>query len=221
MTRIDHILISVPDLDLAIDRWESAGLNPVRGGQHPGGTSNALIRGPEPAYLELISATSGGDATAERVRQSPGPLGWALAVTDIEAVRDALSKTRHAPGPTRRGSRETPDGKVLTWNLADIAESTIHPTIPFLIQWDRAMNPGPVAGPRLREIVIESPKPDELAAVMRTCGLQATDDPSSWTDGKVRVTVNPGTKGIRQVTLQSRQPGRNVFLDGLQIRWVT
>lgn len=221
MTRIDHILVAVPDLDLAVARWANAGLNPMRGGQHPGGTSNALIRGPEPAYIELITAGSGADATADRARQSPGPLGWALGVTDIGSVRSALSKSDHAPGLARHGSRTTPDGEVLTWDTADIADAVIHPTIPFLIQWDQGMGPGPAAGPRIREVVIESSEPNELAEILSTCGLRRTAEPNTWTDGKVRVTLSPGDGGIREVTLQTGQPSRDLILDDLRIRCVT
>ena len=35
------------------------GLPAVRGGAHPVGTENVLVRGPKPAYVELIAAGSG------------------------------------------------------------------------------------------------------------------------------------------------------------------
>ena len=53
--RFDHLVVSVADLDAAAARWAAAGLRPHRGGRHPGGTVNALIRGPRTGYVELIS----------------------------------------------------------------------------------------------------------------------------------------------------------------------
>ena len=57
--RLDHLVISVPDLAEAARRWTGAGLPAVPGGAHPVGTVNALVRGPEAAYVELIAAGSG------------------------------------------------------------------------------------------------------------------------------------------------------------------
>lgn len=218
MTRVDHVLVSVADLDGAMKRWADAGLDTMRGGQHPGGTSNALLRGPESAYVELISANADGDATSDRVRRSPGPLGWALGVTDIDAVHAALADSGYTPAPVRLGSRTTTDGDILSWRLADIVDSPIDPIFPFIIQWDRVMPAGPEDGPRLREVVVDAPEPDKLSAVLQVCGLREAGRVGSLTDGTVTVTLNQGVGGIREITLVTGGRDRDLVLDGLQIR---
>ena len=46
--RFDRLVIAVDDLDDAVARWGAAGLPAERGGAHPVGTENALVRGPAP-----------------------------------------------------------------------------------------------------------------------------------------------------------------------------
>jgi hypothetical protein len=54
-TRIDHVMICVPDLQQGIDAYTRIGFNISRGGVHPGkGTHNAIAFYEED-YLELMS----------------------------------------------------------------------------------------------------------------------------------------------------------------------
>ena len=55
LTRIDHVMICVPDLQQGIDTYTRLGFNISPGGVHPGqGTHNAIAFHEED-YLELLS----------------------------------------------------------------------------------------------------------------------------------------------------------------------
>jgi len=54
-TGIDHVVILVQRLDDAIRTYQGLGFNVYPGGEHPGGTHNALVIFRDGAYLELIA----------------------------------------------------------------------------------------------------------------------------------------------------------------------
>ena len=55
LTRIDHVMICIPDLQQGIDTYTRLGFNVAPGGMHPGqGTHNAIAFHEED-YLELLS----------------------------------------------------------------------------------------------------------------------------------------------------------------------
>ncbi|SRR6266566_4137266 len=71
ITRFDHTVIAVRDLDAAISTYQALGFDVSPGGRHTGlGTSNAIIRfGLD--YLELLSVSD--RVEAEQGRGLPGP----------------------------------------------------------------------------------------------------------------------------------------------------
>ena len=78
VARFDHLVVSVDDLDEAMSRWRASGVALERGGAHPVGTVNALVRGPGPAYVELIAVGSDeSNPWLDRVRSARGPISWA------------------------------------------------------------------------------------------------------------------------------------------------
>ena len=90
--RFDHLVVAVEDLDEAAARWRAAGIPAERGGAHPVGTENVLVRGPAPAYVELIAAGSGeSNPWLDRIRSARGPISWAVAVDDLD---DTLARLR-------------------------------------------------------------------------------------------------------------------------------
>lgn len=223
MTRVDHLLISVRSLDPAMQRWADAGLPAVAGGSHPGGTFNALVRGPRRAYVELISAQK--DATSEaalRVLSCAGPLSWALGVDDLDPVRRALEGHRQTAGPIEDGSRTTPDGQRLSWRLCDVGLHALHEFQPFLIEWETDMEPGPQTGPTLTSLTLEVPDPLGLGGLLQVCGLvMRSQNPTSvvMTDGEVEVLLRRGSGRITQASFElAGGPGGELDLDGLVIR---
>ncbi len=171
--RFDHLVVAVEDLDDAAARWSAAGLPAVRGGAHPVGTVNALVRGPGPAYVELIAAgTEGTNPWLDRVRSARGPISWAIAVDDMEEARTALAAAGFEPGPAVPGSRRTPDGDVLEWRVCDLGARPYDDALPFLIEWSTPMGPGPADGPAVEAITVTPPDPDRLADLVLALGFE-------------------------------------------------
>src|SRR5919198_1156915 len=140
ITRLDHVVIGVRDLDQAIQTYQQLGFEVRPGGRHTGrGTHNALIRfGLD--YIELLAVYDESElaSTGDRglfmidyLRDRPGALlGFALASDNLEDER------AYAPGPPFAMQRARPDGHVLTWRLLMPGQHTWRRPWPFLIQWD-------------------------------------------------------------------------------------
>lgn len=142
--RFDHAVIAVRDLTAAAESYRVLGFGVEIGGRHTGaGTCNAIIRfGLD--YLELIavedekeaSRTPRGAALVQFLQNHPaGPLGFALAATDLAALADRL---RHAglPVPEPVGmERMRPDGRLLTWSLLVPGQVAWRRPWPFFIEW--------------------------------------------------------------------------------------
>ena len=176
--RFDHLVIAVPDLDEAASRWTAAGIRAVPGGAHPVGTVNALVRGPQAAYLELIAA--GRDESnpwLDRVRSSSGPISWAVAVDDVDAARSALLEAGFAPRPVTDGSRRTPEGDTVAWRMCDVGPGPYDGSLPFLIEWTTPMAPGPADGPVVSYVTLTPPDPDRVADLLLALGFAAV---SHW-----------------------------------------
>ncbi|WP_051580515.1 VOC family protein [Pseudonocardia acaciae] len=220
MTRVDHLLVAVTDVPAAAARWTRAGLRAELGGHHPAGTSNALVRGPEPAYIELIGADPAATSpNARRVRASPGPLSWAIAVDDIDATRAEVIAAGHTPGDVQEGARTTPDGEHLSWRTCELGPGALHPYLPFLIDWRTPLPAGPPDGPRLRAVVLAVPEPEPLAELLSGCGLRRRRAPGVHLgDGRVDVELRegPGRLVRAEVELPATHAGPTV-LDGLDV----
>lgn len=192
--RFDHLVIAVEDLDAAAGRWSAAGLPAVRGGAHPVGTENVLVRGPKPAYVELIAAGSDeANPWLDRVRSARGPISWAIAVDDIEAARAVLVEVGFTPSPVVDGSRRTPDGRVVEWRLCDVGEGPYDGALPFLIQWTTPMEPGPADGPVVEQVSVTPPDPDRVADLLVALGFVPISPYPRWVfpgaDGSVGITL--------------------------------
>lgn len=221
MARVDHVLVAVADLDASSAGWTRAGLAPTRGGEHPGGTHNALLRGPEPAYVELIAAHADGtSANAERVRDHHGPLSWAVAVDDIGAARAAVLAAGHDAGPIEDGARVTPAGDRLAWRTCNLAAQPLHDYVPFLIDWGTPMPAGSPTGPLLRTVVLEVPDPAALAALLTMVGLRSVPDMPGVTvsDGRVEVRIREGRGRLVGIGVVTPDLAAGVLdLDGLEV----
>lgn len=147
ITRFDHLVIAVSDLDRAIDSYRSLGFEVFAGGRHEHrGTHNALIRFGGLDYVELLgvydaerAVESGlnGRTLAEFVEGRDGGLvGHCYATDDIEAE---AARAREAGiemvGPFEM-RRARPDGRTLTWRLTVPVDVPWRRRWPFIIQWD-------------------------------------------------------------------------------------
>lgn len=128
---LDHVVILVRDLAVAVADYEALGFRVTPGGTHADGlTHNALVSFADGAYLELLAFT--GEAPGHRwwrhVADGEGLIDFALLPGQIEAdVAAARARGLALTGP-RPGGRDRPDGVRLEWQTA-FGDS---PDLPFL-----------------------------------------------------------------------------------------
>src|SRR5204862_6781240 len=82
---IDHLVVAVPDLDVARKSYEALGFTVVPGGRHPIGTHNALIAFADGAYLELIAffEPNAQHRWYQRLQQGGGFIDYCLQTDDL------------------------------------------------------------------------------------------------------------------------------------------
>lgn len=138
ITGIDHVVILVSDLGIAIDQASDAGFIVTGGGKHDEGeTHNALIPFSDGSYIELLAYTASVPPDhyfARRFALGYGLADLALRTTDIDLAVSAITERGLPyPLPTHLG-RHVPDGRLASWRMS--LPATLHPTaaLPFLIQ---------------------------------------------------------------------------------------
>lgn len=122
LMQLDHLVIAVHDLELAMRRHREQGYNVVVGGKHPGRLShNALVVFEDGSYFELI--TWSADAPAEAwwhilQQQGEGLIDFALLPSSTaQVVSNAQARGLDIVGPID-GGRQRPDGQELKWTTA-------------------------------------------------------------------------------------------------------
>ena len=157
ITRFDHLVIAVSDLDRAVDSYRSLGFGVSPGGRHERhGTHNALIRFGGPDYVELLgvydagqareSAFSGRSLAAYVADRDGGLAGHCYATDDIERVVARAGEAGiEMVGPFEM-SRARPDGITLTWRLAVPGDVPWRRPWPFVIEWDYPDEDRPAPG---------------------------------------------------------------------------
>ena len=139
MLRIDHVVRAVRDLDEAGERWDrTLGLSSIPGGVHPRwGTANRIVPlGRD--YLELMAIVDRSAAAATVLGRAllaltaDGDAWFAVCVADddIDATAARLDME------VVPGSRERPDGSVVSWRGAGIEDPRRTADLPFFIAWD-------------------------------------------------------------------------------------
>ncbi|PYN07897.1 MAG: hypothetical protein DME02_09960 [Candidatus Rokuibacteriota bacterium] len=129
LTRIDHVMICVPDLPKAIDAYTRIGFGVRAGGVHPdGGTENAIAFFQDD-YLELLAVRKGEERLASAalldfLARGPGLRYVALQSDDLAADVAAMRRRGVDVGDPVDGGRRTPDGHELRWKFARLGAST-------------------------------------------------------------------------------------------------
>ena len=147
LTRIDHVMICVPDLQQGIDAYTRLGFNLSPGGVHPGqGTHNAIAFHDED-YLELLSvrdraehvASAGGGQTRllEFLAAGGGFRYIAVQSDDLAADVAAMRARGVDVSDAVDGGRRTPAGQELRWTSAALGARNPLP-IFFIQQIGRA-----------------------------------------------------------------------------------
>ena len=143
-TRIDHVMICVPDLTQGIAQYVRMGFNMHAGGEHPGkGTHNAIALNNED-YIELLAvrdpaqyAASGKAGTwntglTDFIVAGGGIRYIVLQSDDLTAEVAAMRSRGVDVGDVTDGSRCTPSGQMLQWKSAVLGPE--NPLPIFFIQ---------------------------------------------------------------------------------------
>lgn len=133
--RLDHVIISVTDLEGAIANYQKLGFNAFYGGKHGDGlTHNGLVIFADGSYLELIALVDPSQREAasfkQLVREAEGYTGYALLSNDIDSDIEMMQQQGIQTNAIRSGSRERGDGAQLRWRMARLGTQMS----PFIIQ---------------------------------------------------------------------------------------
>lgn len=187
--QLDHLVLTVPDLDEAVSDFATkVGVDPVAGGSHPGmGTRNALVgvtwQGRRRAYLEFLGPDPDQPpVSAERTMLGAGDVwghgprlhGWAVETPET-ALEETVNRARGAGVDVGRPvatQRHTADGTRLSWQLAAPYPLGLGGVQPFLIDWRGGAHPSHADLPwlELKELRVEHPDPALVERVVRILG---------------------------------------------------
>jgi len=131
LTRIDHVMICVPNLEQGIEAYSRLGFNVYPGGAHTGkGTHNAIAFHGED-YLELMSVSDRDEYLAARAAAGgAGPSlvdflslggGFRYAVVQSDDLAADVAAMRQRGADVQDpidGARRTPTGQELRWTVA-------------------------------------------------------------------------------------------------------
>ena len=184
---LDHLVYATPDLEATCRDFESRlGVRASAGGQHPGrGTHNALISIGPRAYLEII----GPDPLQPEIRPvwfgidqltAPKLITWAVRVDELETFVKEISPPAKVAA-VRSGSRKTPEGTTLSWQLTEPQLVQGVGLVPFLIEWNSSRHPAhsAIKGPRLVQLRLEHPEPELIRKQLHSLRLEIAVEQAS------------------------------------------
>ena len=140
---IDHIVYAVPNLERACTDLESSlGVKPSFGGYHKTkGTMNALLNLGNLCYLEILAVDeSNKTITSPRwmgvdLVEEPRITRWAIKSQNLKSDQELLQQYNPEMGEIFGGSRQTPSGDLLEWEMIlPLANPEIE-LAPFMVNW--------------------------------------------------------------------------------------
>jgi len=138
LLRIDHIILAIEDLDRGMQQFEEiTGVMPIYGGEHPNGdTQNAIIAFQDGMYLEILAPKPGLDSipTFFQGMNTLTAVGFALNTNNIVRLHQELQGLQFKSDEIQDGSRNTPSGKRLSWQMLMVSEPAFFMN-PFFIDW--------------------------------------------------------------------------------------
>lgn len=185
---LDHIIIAVDDLSIAIENYTKLlGFPPTWRGVHPGqGTENALFP-LDNLYVELL-ASNGEGPGSDMIRSflelnGEGLSGIALGTSDIEAAKNKLVGMEIDVGNLIAGEGKDEDSrKIRTWKNLFLPFSLTRGIFTFLIQHEEGSLPTHKEKidsqvNRLDHVVINTNDPEGLISLYRdTYGIRLALD---------------------------------------------
>ena len=168
LPRVDHLVYATPDLNRGIDEIEKlTGVRASPGGRHPGrGTRNALLSLGPAIYLEII-----GPDPEQSPPKTPPPFGidnlkesrlvtWVAKGNDLEKLRQEAARNGIELGEVISGSRQRPDGILLSWRYTNPQTVVANGIVPFFIDWGQSVHPSRTAAGGLSLIGLSAEHPD-------------------------------------------------------------
>ena len=181
LSRIDHLIYGTPDLEATIETLESQlGIPASSGGQHLGeGTRNALYSLGPRIYLEILGPDP-DQPKPEKPRwlgiddlEEPRLVTWVARAKNLEQLVQVAAKNNILLGQVLAGSRQSPDGEVLAWQVTDPRTVVADGVVPFFIDWGETPHPSETAvqGLRLDSLRAEHPDPKRTLDDLKAVGL--------------------------------------------------
>ena len=181
LSKVDHLVYAVPDLELAVDEVEKRlGVRASQGGRHPGrGTRNALLALGARSYLEIIGPDPEQRAVSvplwfaiDRIT-APALISWAANTHELEGVVAHAAQRGIELGNVLAGSRTRTDGVELRWRYTDPRHLVADGIMPFFIDWGDTPHPAETAAPGASLIALraEHPEPARVQGMLRAFGL--------------------------------------------------
>lgn len=212
MLQLDHLTVIAPSLAEGVAHLRAClDIDIPFGRRHPYmGSHNHLLRLGEAVYLEVVAADPAAphpgrprwfgldDAVALRRAWDTGfrLRGWVARTDDIDAIlprhEDVLGKKVRLATPEAHFFFAIPDDGSLP--LGGVAPSVI----------DRVGRPPPVAamadaGARLRNLILEHPQPEQVAALYERLGVETPPELRPGVGPRYRALIDtPG--GVKQLT---------------------
>ncbi len=204
-TRIDHVMICVPDLAAGIAQYGKMGFNIYAGGAHPGrGTHNAIAINDED-YMELLAvrdaaeyAASGKPGTwntglTDFIKAGGGIRYVFLQSDDLAADVAAMRGRSVDVSDVTAGSRRTPSGQELQWMSA-----TLGPKNPLPIFFIQHVTP---MAERRKQVPVAGKHPNGVYTLERT--YIVSDNANAASALYARVLGLPQPKMVKGTVIMS------------------
>jgi hypothetical protein len=167
LSRVDHLIYATPDLERTVEEFQHRlGVKATLGGSSPDrGTHNALIALGPATYLEIV-------APDPRQQNPPHPpwwlhglkkphlVQWAVKGTDLEHVHEMAVQRGVPLGEVLSGSRQRPDGVLLTWRFTSPRQPVAEGIVPFFIDWGLSPHPATSSVQGVQLIALRAEHPD-------------------------------------------------------------
>lgn len=139
LTRIDHAVIVVRDLQAAMRDYSTLGFTVLPGGTHAdGATHNALITFADGSYLELLAFTAPEQPQDHpwwpRLAEGEGLEDFALLSDNLPADSDRWRAVNPDVTSPVVGGRARPDGQHLRWRTTRLPPGGGDSALPFVIE---------------------------------------------------------------------------------------
>lgn len=152
LSRLDHLVVLVRDLEQATREYERQGFTVTPGGEHSDGlTRNALISFADGSYLELVSFVDPEDPRDNVWNWRPfaalggGLIDYCAASDGLDVDVRRLRKSGFEVNGPSSGGRKLPDGEEVRWRVARIRQQGR--VLPFLIEDQTARDRRVPGGP--------------------------------------------------------------------------